>query len=102
VPSEEMVWAVRIADQEFQIRDLPVGVLASIAKNTDQTWLLTQAAPLLNLFVAIEVLEAVCAHLEVPVPDPLTGRNITDYFVQVPDDLPEQFEDGVPLKAAAL
>lgn len=102
MPNEDMVWAVRIADQEFQIRDLPVGVLATIAKNTDQTWLLTQAAPLLNLFVAIEVIEAVCAQLGVPVPDPLTGRNITDYFVQVEDDLPEQFEDGVPPKAAAL
>jgi hypothetical protein len=101
VPNEDMVWAVRIADQEFQIRDLPVGVLATIAKNREQTWLLTQAAPLLNLFVAQDVLEAVCAHLGVPAPDGLTGRNITDYFVQVEDDLPEQFEDGVPLKAAA-
>lgn len=94
--SEDKVWAVRVAGQEMQIRDLPVGVLANISKSTDQTWVITQAYPLLDLFVAQEVLEAVCAHLGVPAPDGLTGRNITDYFVQVTDDLPEQFEDGVP------
>ncbi len=96
MPDLDKVWAVRIAGQEMQIRDLPVGVLAQIAKKTDQTWLLTQAAPLLDLFVAQEVLEAVCTHLGVAAPDGLTGRNIHDYFVQVDDDLPEQFEDGVP------
>ena len=93
---EDKVWAVRVAGQEMQIRDLPVGVLAQIAKKTDQTWIITQAAPLLDLFVAQEVLEAACAQLGVPAPDGLTGRNITDYFVQVADDLPEQFENGVP------
>lgn len=97
MPEVDKVWAVRVAGQEIQIRDLPVGVLAEIAKSTDQTWLLTQAAPLLNLFVAQDVLEACCKHLGVPVPDGLTGRTITDYFVQVDDDLPEQFEDGIPL-----
>lgn len=96
MPDDETVWAVRVADQEIQIRDLPVGVLAQISKETDQSWILTQAAPLLNLEVAEKVIEAACQELGIDKPEKLTARTVQDFFVQVDDDLPEQFEDGLP------
>lgn len=93
---EEKPWAVRVAGQEMQIRDLPVGVLNKIAKDTGQSWMMGRVAPLLDLDVAVAVLKAVCKQLDVEMPTDLTGRTIFDYFVEVEDDLPEQFENGVP------
>lgn len=96
MPEDEKPWAVKIAGQEFQIRDLPVGVLDKIAKDTGQNWMMGRVAPLLDLGVAQAVLAAVCEHLGVPIPENLTGRTIFDYFTEVEEDLPEQFDDGVP------
>lgn len=92
----EQVWAVRYADRETQIRDLPVGVIAEIAKKNDQSWVIVQAAPLLDLFIANDVFEAMCNKWGVDIPEDMTARELTGYFVQVDDDLPEVFEDGIP------
>lgn len=92
----EQVWAVRYADRETQIRDLPVGVIAEIAKKNDQSWVIVQAAPLLDLFIANDVFEAMCNKWGVDIPKDMTARELTGYFVQVDDDLPEVFEDGIP------
>lgn len=96
MPEDEKPWAVAIAGREFQIRDLPVGVLDKIAKDTGQNWMLGRVAPLLDLQVAQAVLTAVCEHLGVEAPTNLTGRTIVDYFIEVDEDLPEEFEDGIP------
>jgi len=92
----EQVWAVRYAGQEMQVRDLPAGVIADIAKKNDQSWVIVQAAPLLDLFVASDVLDAVCKRFDIEVPEDMTARELTACFVQVDDDLPEVFEDGIP------
>jgi hypothetical protein len=94
--TQNMVWAVRVADREFQVRDLPVGVLADIAKKTETSWLLVQAAPLMDANCGLMVLEAVCVALGVDMPQGLTGRTILDFFEQVDDDLPVEFNDGIP------
>lgn len=98
----DQVWAVKHAGRETQIRDLPVGVLADIAKKTEVSWLVIQVAPLMDVTVAEAVLRAVCDLHGDPIPDGLTGRTIMDYFVQVDDDLPTEFVDGVPPEAADL
>jgi hypothetical protein len=97
----EQVWAVRYADRDTQIRDLPVGVIADIAKRTDVSWLLVQAAPLMDANVAQELVAAACQHNHIEPPVGLTGRQIIDLFVQVDDDLPTEFTDGIPPEAAA-
>ena len=98
----EQVWAVRYADRDTQIRDLPVGVIADIAKKTEVSWLLVQAAPLMDANVAQELVTAACKHNGIEPPAGLTGRQIIDLFVQVDDDLPTEFTDGIPPEAAAL
>lgn len=98
----EQVWAVRCADRDVQIRDLPVGVLADIAKKYEVSWLLVQATPLMDAEVATAVVEAAHNLVGVQHPENLTGRTLMDCFVRVDDDLPTEFVDGVPLEAADL
>lgn len=78
-------WAIRIGEHETQIQDLPVAVLADISKRTEVSWLMLQAAPLVDLTAAQALLKHVCTQEGAEVPQNLTGRTLARYFVQVED-----------------
>lgn len=96
----DLVWAVKIGEKTIQVRDLPLRVLDEIARDCEASAAYICALPQYDLRVAERLLAAAAAQLGVDGPDPekLTGRDIlgSKYFVQEKNDLPEEYEDGVP------
>lgn len=94
---DDKVWAVRLEGRDVQVRDLPIATLERIAKKYSiQPWLTLVYAPLTDGDAAIELIAAAAEQLDVKPPEVVTGRSALAIFVQVDDDLPTLFEDGVP------
>ena len=97
-PDEELQWAVKLGDKTLQVRDLPIGVLDQISRDCEVSWAFICALPQGDLRVAERLIFAIAERLEVDPPDveSLTARTVAGYFVQVPDDLPTEFNGVVP------
>jgi hypothetical protein len=91
-----LVVAVSIDGSTMRVEDLPLAVVDKIAKQTDVPWYQVVAQPLADLLVARLVIEAVCAHLSLTVPEGLTPRTITAIFTAVPDDVPDDVPEDEP------
>ena len=87
----DKVWAVQFGDREYDVRDLPVGIVNTIAHDNHTTWMEVLGAPLYDFGVAEAVVRAVAAQIgpDAVIPEPLTAKTLTPLFVLVDDDLPE-------------
>lgn len=90
------VWAVKIGKKEFKLYDLPIAELDEIADHHNTSWIQVVEGPALTLALGAEVIATAAKKLGVDVPE-LTARSILKILVKVPDDLPEEYVDGIPL-----
>lgn len=93
-----MPFAVNTPKGQVRLMDLPLEAWEPIEKATGRQWLQLLSSPAATARSAIGVYEAACAHVEAQ-PETLTpARLVADppIFEQVPDDLPEVFEGGIP------
>lgn len=98
MPEKSQVWAVKFPDCEpFQVRDLPVGRLASIARNTGHSLIEVVGGPFIGDGEQLEPIIRLAAEWIGPtatVPDPLSFQASVGLFTLVDDDLPEP--EGAP------
>lgn len=92
-----MAFAVITPAGQVELQDLPLEVLDDIEEKSGQRWPTILAAPATTARAARVIYEAACRHVGCE-PEKLTARTILDgrLFVQVDDDLPTLFEDGMP------
>lgn len=86
------VWAVKFGDRVVELRDLPIGTLAAIAKQTDHSLLECIGGPFSGDGTHLDPIVRACADWvgpEAVVPDPLTFQVAVEMFTLVDDDLPE-------------
>lgn len=95
---EDQVWAVTVGGKQMLVADLPIRVMEAICTETDTNYAWVCTFPFADLRVAEKVIFQAAKLLEVESPDfdTLTTRALGDFFVPVADDLPEEFENGVP------
>lgn len=79
------------------MEDLPLELLSQIEREADVRWPVVLVAPASTALSALTVYKVACQHLGCE-PEALTARTILEggIFVEVEDDLPTMFEDGIP------
>ena len=95
---EDQVWAIAAGGKQLQVADFPIRVMEEICRETETNYGWVCLFPFADLRVAEKLIFQACRLLEVDPPDfeTLSLKRVTDFFVQVPDDLPEVYEGGVP------
>lgn len=92
-----MPWAVTVAGRTVRLDDLPVDLVADVARQADVSWFdLVMVAPAKDLRAARMLVDAIASHLQVESAGVMTVRQLLDCFAQVEDDMPAVFEDGLP------
>ncbi|MGB0890544.1 MAG: hypothetical protein ACPGWS_09695 [Solirubrobacterales bacterium] len=83
--------------EQVILEDLPLELLAEIEKDGGTRWPTVLAAPASSAMSALAAYKVACKHAGVE-PEDMTARRILEgeVFVQVDDDLPTLFEDGLP------
>ncbi|HRB03049.1 MAG TPA: hypothetical protein PLP26_06765 [Ilumatobacteraceae bacterium] len=93
----DRVWQVRTpSGRDFVVDDFAIDVLNLIAESADTQWWALMRTPHLTGAGVKDLYLHACALAGDEVPDPLTGRILDAAFTQVDDDLPDEFEDGLP------
>jgi len=90
--ADTAVWAVTFDERVIQVRDLPVGKLAKIAKDTDHSLIEVVGGPFIGDGTQLEPILRLAAEWvgpEASVPNPLSFHDAQSFFSLVPDDLPE-------------
>lgn len=92
-----MPFVVTLGDKQLRLDDLAADELQVIAdKHGIKSWVDIVTAPASNGNVATELVRLAAVKLDVKAPDAITGRVILDVFDYVPDDLPDEYEEGLP------
>lgn len=95
---DDHVWAVKVDGKQMLVADLPIRAMESVCTETDSNYAWVCLFPFADLRVAERVIFQAAKVLGVDAPDfdTLPTRQLAEFFVQVPDDVPEVFENGVP------
>jgi len=77
--------------------DLPFETLVKVADDHGLNWLFLVSTPEMGTGKAlIPLYKACCEVAGVDLPEKITARSILNALQDVPDDLPEYYEDGNP------
>lgn len=89
--------AVNTPGGQVQLMDLPFEVLERLEGETDRRWSQLVLSPAMSARSAMAVYRA-CCEITSSEPVTLTPRMIAsdEVFVEVPDDLPTSYTDGIP------
>lgn len=92
-----MPLAVNTPGGQVQLMDLPFEVLEKLEAETDRRWSQLVLSPAMSARSAMAVYRECCA-IKGCEPLTLTPRMIAsdEVFVEVPDDLPTTYTDGIP------
>lgn len=96
-----MPWAVNTPKGQVQLVDLPFSVLDAVEGETDRTWAQMLSYPAVTSKSVMALYRAACEHVGAE-PEELTPRVVLDacdgagIFVEVPDDMPTTYKDGLP------
>lgn len=95
-----MPFAVNTPGGQVQLLDLPLEVLEQLEEDTGRRWSQLLTAPGWNAKSIRCIYAAACAHTG-SEPRPLTPRDLLGdgddpVIVEVPDDLPTSYSDGMP------
>ena len=90
------MFACRIGDKEVRLDDLPMSVYADIEEASGVPWFDLIDAPARSAKAGPLLIARCAAHLGAEPPEDVTPRSILGFFVLVGDDLPVEFEDGIP------
>jgi hypothetical protein len=88
-------WAVNTPKGQVRVSDLSLSESEAIEDACNAEWWNICAHPFRRAKYARVVYEAACRKVGAE-PAELTLRDLPDTFVQVPDDLPDVFEGGLP------
>lgn len=88
-------WAVVTPEGQVRLGDLTLDSLVQIEEQCGEEWWRVIAHPYRNAKAAKFVYAAACAEKGCE-PAKLTVRTLTEVFVQVPEDLPDMYEGGIP------
>ena len=90
-------WACQVdADHLVRFEDLLISEWAEISTRADVAWGTLFTSPLFHA-EGVQAIYDVCCRKAGVEPHPLTVKEATiDVFKLVPEDLPQQFEDGIP------
>jgi hypothetical protein len=88
-------WAVVTPEGQVRLGDLTLDSLVLIEEQTGEEWWRVLAHPFRSAKTAKFVYAAACAEKGCE-PDKLSVRSLSEVFVQVPDDLPDMYEGGIP------
>ena len=89
-------WAVVTPKGQVRLGDLTLDALVGVEAEVGEEWWRVLAHPVRSAKVARALYLAACAHVEVE-PEALTVRQFADgLFVQVPEDLPDVYQGGLP------
>lgn len=92
-----MPFVVNLEGKQLRLDDLTSDDLQTIAdKHGIKSWVDIVTAPASNGKVASELIRLAASTLDVKAPEAITGRVILDVFDFVPDDLPDEYEEGLP------
>lgn len=103
-----MSFAVNTPGGQVRLMDLPLEVLEGLETETQRRWAQLVGSPAWTAKSANAVYRAACAHIGCE-PEQLTPSKVLGQaedgsdgvFVEVPDDLPVMYEDGLPKAEAA-
>jgi|688.fasta_scaffold73998_3 hypothetical protein len=95
MPEAVTEWAVDTPGGQVRLGDLTLDALVALEEQASEEWWRIIAHPYRSAKIAKLVYAAACEHNGCE-PAKLTVRTLTDVFVQVPEDLPDMFEGGVP------
>ena len=92
-----MAFAVNTPGGQVLLEDLPLSLLSKMEVEGDVRWPVLLMAPASTALSAMAVYRVACES-NGSEPEELTARKILtgDYFVEVKDDLPTMYEDGIP------
>ena len=92
------VKAVKVGGRELRLEtDFSLEEITTITQRHGLNILFFLSNPELGTGAGLaDLYTLACQKAGVPVPDPITYRTISDSFIDVDDDLPEFYEDGVP------
>lgn len=98
-----MPWAVNTPGGQVQLVDLPFSVLDTVEVECGRPWASLLSYPAVTAKSVMVLYRVACEHIGAE-PEELTPRKALDgdgLFVEVDDDLPEVFEDGLPKAESA-
>lgn len=94
-----MPWAVNTPGGQVQLMDLPLEALEKLEADTGRRYSQLLTVPAWDAKSIRCVYAAACAH-NGSDPKPLTARDLVadgnPIFVEVADDMPDVYEDGLP------
>lgn len=93
-------WAVETSKGQVRVSDLTLDALIELEDLCGEEWWRIIAHPLRTAKAAKYVYAAACAQTGAE-PETLTPRKFEEVFVQVPEDLPDSYQDGLPLPEGA-
>jgi hypothetical protein len=88
-------WAVNTPNGQVRLADFTLSTLVEIETGADEQWFVVMSHPFRSAKSAQVVYRAACALTE-SEPAEITMRNITEIFVQVPEDMPDIYEGSNP------
>jgi len=95
------MWQVTLGGKVVKFDDLPPAVLQEIASKHGQHWMDVFSSPVAHLDAFCDVVRECAKRLEVDPPDLSTmgavRRVANDALERAADDLPAEFEEGLPL-----
>lgn len=85
--SDSLLWELRLPDAAIELRDLPLDVIADVARLTEVSWPLVIGRPCDDLRVANLLVGAAANYLGVspPAGSEMTDETLVDLFVDVSD-----------------
>lgn len=95
-----MPFVATIQGKSVSFDDVPMTVWAEVSKEAGVPWGDVFYAPAKDATAAILIYRALAKHLGVAVEGPITAKTMLQAFEWAKDDLPAEFEDGIPLPEA--
>jgi hypothetical protein len=96
-----MGWQLEVGARQIRFDDLPPSLFQKVADEYGKSWVDLYYSPVANTDAFVALVNAVCTHAEVDPPAMATVKELLDVWrdqvTEAPDDLPQQFEGGVPL-----
>ena len=93
-------WAVETPKGQVRVSDLTLDALIELEELCGEEWWRIISHPLRTAKAAKYIYAAACSQTGAE-PETLTPRKFEEVFVQVPEDLPDSYQDGLPLPEGA-
>jgi hypothetical protein len=94
-------WACIIEGKTVRVQSIPALELEDIAKAAGLTWGDVQYTPLKSAAGAVAVYERCCREVGATPKPNISAEDLIGVYELVDDDLPNEYEDGLPVEGKA-